>query len=127
MAVAAMVRLGQFLTRCSLGQFVHTNAPGDNGQISRQTALPFELAENSVIVGHHPKQDLGDNILNVFRTERYTAQVRCVVNDVIEKAEIAIDEIVPRAKLVVEAAMEQSAVNRSQSHRFTPGRAGEAN
>jgi len=101
-----MVCLGQLLAAGPLGEFVDTNAPRDDGQIRGQTALAPERPEDRIIVGHHSEQDLGDDILNVFRGERDAPQVRGVVNDVVEKAQIAIDEIVPRAHLVVEAAME---------------------
>jgi len=98
-----MVCLGQLLAAGPLGEFVDTNAPRDDGQIRGQTALAPERPEDRIIVGHHSEQDLGDDILNVFRGERDAPQVRGVVNDVVEKAQIAIDEIVPRAHLVVEA------------------------
>src|SRR5262245_36821196 len=106
------VRLGLHLAnRCAASELMHTDAPGDDGQISRQTALAAELAKDRVIAGDELQQNLSGHVLNVFRAEHAASQVGGMVNDVINEPEKTVDKIVPGAPFVIKAPLQQSAVN----------------
>ena len=59
-------------------------------------------------------------IIDIFRTKRGAAVVGRVVDDVIDQTEVAIHEIIPGARLVSEAALQQGAIDSRECHVCIP-------
>ncbi len=87
-------------------QFLDANPPGDDRQISGQAARPTELPQHGVIIGDDLQHHFGGQVFHVFRPQWRTAQVGGVMDDVINEAEEAIDEIIPGAGMTAETALE---------------------
>src|SRR5207237_3388862 len=77
--------------------------------------------EYLVIVGDDLQQDFHGDVFNVFRLQAGAAEVGGRMDDVVNQAQEAVDEIVPRPRLLLEAAVQQVAVDRGKSHEETPG------
>jgi hypothetical protein len=78
--------------------------------------LPAKLPKDGIVSRNQLQEDFGDDILNVLRTERNAAKVGRVMNDVIEKTQVTIHEIVPGTQLVIQAAVEKGPVDGCQCH-----------
>ena len=103
-----------------LHQLVDANAPRDHRQVRRQTAVAAKLPQRRVVVGDHAKQDLGRDILDVFGLQWDAAQMRRVVNNMIDQTNEPIHEVVPGARLAVQATLEEGSINRRQCHGAIP-------
>src|SRR5207237_2596304 len=98
------------------------DAAADDGQVGGQATLAAELPQDGVVVGHDLEQHLGGQVFDVFGRQRDAAQVAGVVDDVVDQAEEAVNEVVPGAALVLEAAFQQRAVKGGECHGLGPRR-----
>ena len=62
------------------------------------------------------EQDLRGDIFDVFRGEQATTRVGDVLDHVVDQSHVAIDEVVPGAGLLPQAAIDELAVNVAQGH-----------
>src|SRR5262249_43566156 len=80
----------------------------------RETRFFAEFAEHLEVVGNDLEQHLGGDILHIFRADPCTSQVRGVADGVVDQAEEAVHEVVPRPGFAVEAPPKQVAVHRGK-------------
>ena len=94
-----------------LEQMLDHHAPRDHGQVGRQIAFALEAAQHREVVLDQGQKDFGAEVFAVFRREPDGAGLRRMVDDVDHQAHESIDEVLPRPRLAVQAAVEQLAVD----------------
>ena len=72
------------------------------------------LVKRFVVTRRSP--GLRSSLGHLFRPERGAAEVAGVMDDVVNQPEESIDEIVPRAGVVLQAPLKQVAVHAGQGH-----------
>ncbi len=85
-------------------------------QVGRQRTVPFELAEHLVIVVDDLKEDVGGDVLDIGVRERDAPGMGDVVDDVVDQAHVAVNEIVPGLGLMAQATIEQLFVDLAKRH-----------
>src|SRR5439155_18898908 len=101
----AVCLLHDFPSSGSASQLMDTDTTRNDGQVGGEAALRPKLAQNGIIAGHDLQKDFRCEVFGVFRSQGHAAQVARVMNDVIDQAQEAVNEIVPSARLMPKTAL----------------------
>src|SRR5262245_16248921 len=81
------------------------------------------MMQDLIVVGDDLQQDFGRQIFDVFRLQAHAALMGGEMDDVIDQSKKAINEIVPRAPVMLQASLQQRAIDGGQRH-CSPSRQG---
>ena len=109
------LRVTQPLLAAATGDLADGDPPGDDGEIGRKRRPLLESTKHREVVLEDRLEDLGDDIVSVGSLKRDTATVRRELHDVNERADEAIDEVVPRSDIAAEAPCDQRAIEIGES------------
>ncbi len=104
----------------AIGQLVDARAPRNHCEIRRETALAAELPQGGVVILDDFEHDVGGDVFLVLGVHGEAAHVGGVLDDVIDQPQETIDEIVPRARFVIQTTFDQFAIPGYQSHGDPP-------
>lgn len=116
----AFGRLGQLPGWGPFHDLMNDDSSCDHREVRGQTALPAEVSKHSEIVTNEREKDLGAEIVSIIRSQGDVASVCRVANDVNDEAQEAIDEIVPRPGLALQASFQQVSIDFRECHRWYP-------
>ena len=72
--------------------------------------------QHLVIVGDDLQQHFGREVLDVLRLQRHAPLVGGEVDDVVDQAEVAVDEVVPGPLVVMETTLQEGAIYGGKWH-----------
>jgi hypothetical protein len=99
----------------SLDDLVHRDAPGNHGQVSGQRAFTPEIPQDGEVVLQDFDEDVGTEVLDIGRIQRNAARMRSVLDYMDEQADKAIDEVLPSAEPALQAIVQYTFVDLSES------------
>ena len=116
----AFGRLRQLLGWRAFHDLVNDDTTRDHGQVGCQTALSAEVSKDGEIITDECEKDLRAQIVSIILAQRHVASVCRVVHNVNDKPEEAINEILPRAWLALQASLQQVSIDFRECHRWYP-------
>jgi hypothetical protein len=102
--------------RFSLEQLAHDHSPGNDGEISRQTAFASEPLQDCEFVIDNCQEHFGRQILTVLVGQANGPRLGGVIDHMHYQAQESIDEIFPGARRSRETAFDQVAVEIREGH-----------
>ena len=113
---AVGVGVTELLLAMAADQFLHAGPAGDHREVGRQRADPLEPPEDRIIVVHDLQEDLRGDVLDILGGQDAAPRVGGVLDDVVDQAHVAIDEVIPGTGLLPQATVEKVAIDVTQRH-----------
>ena len=110
------VGMPQLLLAMAADQLLDRDPTRDDRQVGRQRADPLEPLEDRVIIVHDLQQDLGGDILDVLGRNDAAPRVGGMLDDMVDQTHVPIDEVVPGAGLLPQAAVDEITIDVTQRH-----------
>lgn len=102
-------------------EFVDADAARDHRQVRAEARVALELPQHFVVVRDDLEEYFPRDVFHVFGVHLGAADVRGEVDGVVDEAEEAVHEIVPRPRHLGQAALEQLFIDGCQRHGTGPG------
>ena len=99
-----------------LDDLLDADPPRDHRQVGRQRADSLVPAEDVIVVIDDPEQDLGGDVFHVGLGDHLAAGMGDMLDDVVDQAQIAIDEVVPGTGLLPQTPVDEFTINVAQGH-----------
>ena len=94
----------------------HDNPPGDHCQVRGQRTLTAKSTQGGKIVAEKFQKHIRTQVVDIVRREPDAARMSGMIDHVDEQTHEAIDKVLPRPGLLVQAAFKQTAINFGESH-----------
>lgn len=113
-------RIGKLLSLRTLHDLVDHDSTRDHCEVSGKAALTAKVSKNGEIVAYEREEHLGTQVVAVIASQMNIPCGRRVVDNMHNQPEEAIDKILPRAWLALQASFQQIPIDFRECHRSNP-------